>query len=325
MKRFALSLERDFKLLLRNAIFWVMTATLVAIILTVNFIVPEDFSASKTQVAVYGLDYTVPGAKVLRSAEEVEQYITDNAGLGIIFENGRYTLIHTGLGEKTAAAAAAALLPASLDLPQIEVSELRQQTRAIPENIRLTPVFICFEAIILGFLMSAVLMLSEKHEQVLKAYRISPGGTLRYVSGKAALFALIGTAYAVLMAVTTVGFDFDWAGFITVTLLGCALYTLLGMSLAVFFKDISGWFMTALVLLSLNMLPAISYSSPAFSPGWISAIPSYTAIFAYSEILFPVGKGVIAPVLILGAEVVAALALCSALVRAKLLRAGKEA
>lgn len=325
MKHISLMLEQDFKLLLRNAIFWVMTATLAAIVLTVNFIIPKDFSASKTDVAVYGLYYDIPGAKTLDSAEAVEQYARDKSALGLVYENGRYTFVHQDLGEKSAAAAAAVLIPPSTALPEVCVSQIRNQNEAVPENIRLTPVFICFEAIILGFLMSAVLMLGEKHEQVLKAYRISPGGTFWYVSSKALLFALIGTIYAVLMAIATVGIDFDWFGFIALSLTGCALYTLLGMCFAVFFRDISGWFMTALVVLSLNMLPAISYSSPAFSSGWVSVIPSYTAIFTYSEILFPTGKGVVVPILILAAEAAAAFILCAALVRIKLLSAGREA
>lgn len=325
MKRFFLMLEQDFKLLLRNAIFWVITASLAVIVLTVNFVIPKDFTALKTAVAVYGTGYDIPGAVVLHDAGAVKQYVADRGALGLAYDNGRYTLMHQGLGAKSAAAAAAVLIRPASALPAVEVAVLRAQTRAIPENLRAVPMLICFEAIILGFLMCAVLMLGEKHEQVLRAYRVSPGGTLRYVCGKAALFALVGSAYAALMAVLTVGFAIDWLGFAALSLIGCTLYTLLGISLAVFFRDISGWFITALVVLSLNMLPAVSYSSPAFSPAWLSAIPSYTAIFAYAEALFPTGKGVFQPVAILAVETAAVFALCAALVRVKLLSAGKAA
>jgi hypothetical protein len=325
MKRIALMLEQDFKLLLRNAIFWVVTATLVLIIVTVNFLIPADFSATKTELAVYGLGYDVPGAVKLDSVQAVERHVADRAAVGLVYEGGQYTLVHQGIGEKAAAAAVALLLPPAAALPQVDVLELRGQAAVIPENLRLTPVFICFEAMILGFLMASVLMLGEKQEQVLKAYRISPGGATRYVAGKTLLFALAGAAYAALMAVFTVGFRFNWLEFLLLGMIGSALYTLLGMCLAVFFRDMSGWFFTALVILSVNMLPAISYSNPSFSPAWITAIPSYQAIFAYAEVLFPTGKGAALPILLLAVETCVAFVLCTALVRGKLFSAGREA
>jgi hypothetical protein len=48
----------------------------------------------------------------------------------------------------------------------------------------------------------------------------------------------------------------------------------------------NSWFFSIALLLSINMLPVISYVNPSFSPMWIRVIPSYAMIFAYESILF---------------------------------------
>jgi len=324
MKRILPMIVQDFKLLLRNAIFWVITVSLVVIVIVVQFLVPGDFSVSGVSLAVYGFSEEIPGAKTMEDAKAVEKYVAETGSAGIINESGKLTLLHTGLSGKAATVLVSSVMPSEA-LPQADIARLRENPRTAAQNLRLMPMFICFEAIVLGFLMTAVLMLDEKKEQVLRAYRVSPGGTLRYIISKTLLFSLIGAVYALFMAVLTVGFAFDWLQFILLSLLGCALYTLLGMSVAVFFKDISGWFFVAVVILAINMLPEISFSSPSFSPGYLTAIPSYKAIFAYEEILFPTGKSLVDTYILLGAETAAAFALCSWLVWKKLLHAGKEA
>lgn len=314
-------LEQDLKLLLRNAIFWVIAATLVLIVLTVNFLIPEDFSPSDPTLALYGLESSVSGAEVLESPAAVEALVRERGAVGVVKQAGELTLIHTGLSEQAAAALVAQLSPPQEPLAAIATTVLRPGTGTIPENLRLTPIAIAFEALVLGFLMAAVLMLAEKQEQVLKAYRISPGGTLTYVTSKTLLFTGMGALYAVLMAVTTVGVDFDWLNFILLSVLASALYTLLGLSVALFFKDISDWFPIATVILSINMLPMASYAVPNFAPTWLTVIPSYNILFAYEAILFGTGKGIAGTHLLLAAEIVAAVALCTALVKQRLLSA----
>jgi fluoroquinolone transport system permease protein len=65
----------------------------------------------------------------------------------------------------------------------------------------------------------------------------------------------------------------------------------------------------------------ISFSVPTFSPAWIEWIPSYGALFAYEEILFPTGKSILSIYLLLGVETVIAFFVCAALVKRRLLSA----
>ena len=94
--------------------------------------------------------------------------------------------------------------------------------------------------------MAAILMLGEKQEGVLEAYRVSPGGMVPYVASKSLLFAIVGTVYALFMAFATVGFGFNiWKFHPDCT--SSLFYTLLGC-VAVFFDDISSWFLAVVPL-----------------------------------------------------------------------------
>lgn len=323
MKRIFSLLAQDFLLLLRNALFWVVTAALVIIVATINFLIPADFTSSESSLVVFGFDYAVPGSAAVQSPQEVEQAVREKGAVGLIAQDGNLTLLQSGLSEEAATALVSLLTPPSSTLAEVDTHVLRENTGAIAQNKRLTPVFICFEAIVLGFLMAGVLMLGEKQEQTLRAYRVSPGGAFAYIASKTLLLALLGTLYALLMTVFTIGIHFDWFNFIAISLLGCAFYSLLGLCVTVFFRDISSWFFLAALILSINMLPSVSYSVPTFSPAWISHIPSYTTIFAYEEILFDTGKSLSSAYLLLSLETAAAFALSMFLIKKKLLTAAK--
>jgi hypothetical protein len=321
MKRIINLFQQDFKLLLRNAIFWVLSVSLILIILTTNFLIPSELSISETPAIVYGMDISGTGLRTASSPEEVRNDVKANGTVGIIFEAGNITVVHDGLSDKAVAALVSNFMLPAKPLAEVKIESIRQEAAPIPQNKRLMPTFISFEAVVLGFLMAAILLLGEKQEMVLKAYRISPGGTAAYITSKVLLFGVVGTIYASFMTVLTVGVNFNWGAFLLLTLLSSVLYTLLGLSLAVFFKDISGWFFVAALVLSLNMLPMISYSAPTFSPAWLQYIPSYPVLFAYSDVLFQRGKGIGPTLTLLTGEIIAAAALCSVLIKNKLLSA----
>lgn len=319
MKRIANLLRQDFLLLLRNALFWVMTASLVLIVVAVNWLIPGDTDLHRQALVVYGL--SAVGAETAASPEQVYQAVRNEGAVGVISDgNGQLTVVHGGLSEQAVAALLTQLIPPADALPSVEQRVLRPAGARVPANLRLTPLFISFEAVVLGFLLAAVLLLGEKQEAVLSAYRVSPGGAGPYVVSKALLFGLVGTVYALLMAWSTVGFRFNLGQFLLLSALGSLLYTLLGLSLAVFFPDIASWFFVAVLLLALNMLPMVSFAAPTFSPAWMRLIPSYSSLFAYQEALFPTGKSLGGTYLLLALETVVALGFCTLLVRRRLLK-----
>lgn len=316
-------IAQDMKLLIRNAIFWVISVSLVLIVLTVRFLIPEDFDAESNKLVSYGLETDHPAIVPLESEQAVLDFVRDEGAAGFIGEGDTVTLVHSGLSEKAQKALMVSLFSIHPEAV-VEVSALRPNTVLIPQNIRLAPIFICFEALVLGYLLSGILMLSEKEQMTIKAFRVSPAGTVPYVLGKTLLFAALGTLYALLMAVLIVGVRFDWGGFLLLSFLSSALFTLLGLSVTVFFRDMSSWFFTALLILSANMLTMASYSAPSFSPFWIRMIPSYPVIFGFAHILFGSGKGIAGTLLTVTIETVVLFALSCILVRLKLLKSGRS-
>lgn len=313
---------QDTKLMLRNAIFWVVTVSLVLIVLSVNFLIPQDFNSGGQPMVSWNLKTVHPGITPLESREAVEESVRKDGAIGMIQEGDTIVLVHTGLSEK-AQNALMMMLFGEPEQGNIRQLILRPNTGIIPENIRLTPVFICFEAVVLGFLMAGILMLSEKEQKTIKAYRVSPGGTFSYVISKALVFGVLGTIYALLMAVFTVGFDFNWPGFILLAFISSILFTLLGLAVTVFFRDMSSWFFTAVLVLSINMTTMVSYSAPTFSPVWITFIPSYTIIFGFEDVLFGTGRNLAQALMVVFAESAVLFAAAYALVRRKLLQDGR--
>lgn len=321
MNRVMSLLRQDFKLLLRNALFWVLTVALVLIVVTVWYLIPREQTGFETRLAVYGMEFPGGGVEIVASPGKVEQMVREKGVLGIVREDGALTVVHDGLSRQAVTAFVAQIMPPQTPLSPIQIERLREAPQPVPHNLRFTPIFIAFEAVIVGFFMAAILMLGERQEGVLEAYRVSPGGMVPYVASKSLLFAIVGTVYALLMAFATVGFAFNIWQFIILTVLGSLFYTLLGMCVAVFFEDISSWFLAVVPLWALNMLPMISFSVPTFSPPWIEWIPSYSALFAYDEILFPTGKSLLSVYSLLGVETIAAFFVCAALVKRRLLSA----
>lgn len=277
---------QDFKRLLNNALFWVITATLVLIVAVVNFALPAGLSEESYSVYSYHSDFAA-GAVAVGSEEELRRMVREAGGIGLLEnDDGSVTVVHTGLSAKTIRATLLLLdAPAGSD---IEIESL-SAGRTIPFNQRMTPVFICFEALIVGFVLGGALMLSEKEERTIRALRVSPMGVDRYLLSKTLLFSIIATLYALLMAVFCVGLGFSAVRFLLLSFFGAAVFSLIGLAFSSLFRDMSSWFFSMALLLSINMLPVAAYSEPSFSPLWLRAIPSYTMIFAYERILFGTG------------------------------------
>ena len=169
---------------------------------------------------------------------------------------------------------------------QVTVSLTESSITPPPFNKRCLPVFICFEAVVQGFLLAGVLMLNEKSVKIVRALQVAPVRAFHYWLAKILLFSAVGSLYALLMAVFTVGFRFPAIPFMLVSVLASAMFTMLGMITAVFFRSVNNWFMLASLILGINMLTMFAYIFPSLSLPFMRLIPSYPFIFIYEQILF---------------------------------------
>ena len=207
---------------------------------------------------------------------------------------------------------------------QAEMTILSENSEPIPLNMNMIPIFMSFEVILLGFLIGAVLIFQSKQEGTLRAYRVSPAGTLIFILSKVILYDVISLIYGLVVALIAFGTAPNYLQLSLLIIASSTLMTLLGLALAVFFTNISEWFFAGATLLMVAMLPTLSYALPVFSPPFITWIPTYSIIFGFRDVLFSMGSAAALnqTFLILGISLVVGFALCYLAVDKRLMKAG---
>ena len=278
--------QQDFRRLLKNALFWVVSVTLILILLALHFAFPKSMEVNPPLLVSFQAPAYAQVSQTMESEAAVRKAVAEQQAIGFLVDDqGQTVVLHPGLSEKTVTALVVSL-QAGLEPIHLESLHLQE---AIPFNLQMVPMLITFEALVLSFILAGTLMLAEKQEGTVKAMRISPMSVHRYIAGKLVLFALIGSLYAGLMALFTVGFSLNWLAFFLISALGSAIFALMGLVITPFFRDMNGWFFSTAVLLTLNMLSGVGYSNPSSQLLWMKLLPSYPFLSAYDDILFGSG------------------------------------
>lgn len=323
MRGVAALCAQDFKQMLKNALFWVLTATLAVIVLVVNFALPAQLASDVSEIVIYNAPQYAYLGETMDSEEALREAVARGNVVGLLGDGESLTVIHPPMSEKTLNAIMGVI--SGGEPAAVTVKVLDDGARAIPFNQRMAPVFICFEALITGFILGGALMLAEKESGTVKALRISPMGTFRYVISKTLLFSVIGTLYAALICVFCVGFGVAWLPFLLLAFFGTATITLIGLAYTTLMRDMGGWFFSMTLLLAVNMLPVISYSSPSFAPGWMKLIPSYPVLFSFEKAMFGGQIDLAYVVLAMAAWLIIAYALAHMMTRKLFLKGAKGA
>ncbi len=283
MKTILYLVLQDFKRLLTNAFFWILSVTLILLVLVLNFALPENEAGTDFSFASFNTG-NAPSMKNTGSAEELYDLVSSGGYIGLDGSSEGIVIVHPDLNPMTLNAVALGL---SGEKPVPVLTELTDSGRKqVPFNKRMLPVFLCFEALVTGCILGGALMIAEREQGVIKAMITSPLTTGSYLLSKVILFSLIGTVYASLLCIFTLGFSISWIPFMLLSFTGTSILTLLGLGYTTLFHDISSWFFSLVLVLSINMLPVLSYYSSSFTPFWMRLIPSYPVLFAYSSILF---------------------------------------
>ncbi|MDD4312090.1 MAG: ABC transporter permease [Eubacteriales bacterium] len=275
---------QDGKRLLTNALFWVLSATLVLIVLVVDIALPKEAVSAEMTTLTWNAPAEITLGTPAQSEQALRNAVQRGDTIGLVFQQDGVTIVHPGYSEKTLNAIMLEMTRA--EIVPVSVETLDAAARETPFHLRFTPVFICFEALMVGFILGGALMLAEKQDGTVRALRVAPFGAAKYVLSKTLLFSLIGTVYASLICLLTVGVSIQWGLFLLLSFFGTAVFTMIGLAYTSPFRDMSGWFFSMVVLLSVNMLPVISYASPAFTPFWMRLIPSYPILMAYRATMF---------------------------------------
>lgn len=167
---------------------------------------------------------------------------------------------------------------------------LHPEARPAPFRLRMVPVVIALDVLVIGFFFAGVMILQERALGTVAAYRVTPGTTLAYLASKVLVNVALALVYVALVLAIVPPLALPVGPLLVVITLGSALPTLLGIALAVNFRGLSSFFYPA-ALLSLVMSAAVpAYFVPALGAPWIRLLPTYQALFALRDLLMPIGR-----------------------------------
>jgi len=346
MKKFANLFVQDLKVTIRSGFHYAIIGLAVVFILLTHFLIPQsiettteeiffDNTSSKAFENYFIQNGADPGAfyNDFAAFENTLDKSGNTAGIMISGYEGSYKFeifTKSAIPPKTeniiiAALDTAAAAISGQEMPgAIEYEILKQGINRIPFNKALLPVFITFEAIMMGFILIAVLVFQEKHEGSIRAYRISPSKTVYYIFSKTAVLTIIGLLYGFFTTVFITGFNADFLALLLIIFIASIFINFLGLALSVFFNNISEFLIVSLTALALIQLPLVSYFNPSFSPQYLKYIPSYPVIFGVRQALFfPESRDYLWPMLlILLIETIIVFGFCYLAVRIKLMKSG---
>ena len=312
IKQFLNVFIRDWLLTIRNGLLWFVLIFLLILVIMVRFVIPEKIDLTEEQ---YIADLTeqkkilgfmqqkgMDESGILTDEETLDEMMSKNKnafGIVIRDRNERTEITIKSHGEiaerninliKASFNSMIRMMEGRTNYSLIKFRVLRENIPTIPLNKSFIPVFLIFEIIVLGFFFIAVQVFDEKMEGSVNTYRMSPSGTINYIMSKNLVFLILGIIYGLSFILLTIGSGINYLYLFILLILGLSFMTILGLAVAVFFKNLSEWFATGMFIMIIVMLPTFSYMYPVFAPPYITYIPSYIMMFTAREIVFPSGN-----------------------------------
>ena len=305
MKRFFSMFMQDLILAYRNGLILITGILLIAMVALVLFL-PKQLKVhnemildlSQGSIIETYLNSQGVGEGVVFIDEEIfnDQLEKQPNKVGVIFSGDLESPAFEIITNSQIPVENVNLLKASLDRAILElrgessatipVTFLRGVMQTPAFNLKIIPIALVFEVVLLGFFFVSVMMFQEKQEATLRAYRVTPAGAWNYILSKNLLFIVLSIAYGVPLLLVGFGLRINYGLILVLVILTASMMTLISLFIAVFFRNLSEWFFVGVAVLVINSLPSISYGIPSFSPAWMSWIPSYPAVFAVRDVLF---------------------------------------
>jgi hypothetical protein len=312
-RRLAHLVAKDTRVSVRNHFFTVALILALLITLVNTFLVPEDISLERR---TFILDTTpeqrlqaefLAGAREwavipAASREELETGMLDyrhSVGVivapgsaipevSLVFQRDENAQVRNLVAADVEAQVRRAYGPAE---PEAVVGQVVLRGETAPEkppfNKLLLP-FWLYTLVILGMIgFGAALVFREKEDGTLRAYQVTPGRIWEYLLGKAVSLSLLGVFFAFLLALLNLGLGVNYLHLALITVLGSVFVGLLAITVANFFEDLTQFIYAGLVLEAFLFIPVFTYFFPSFAPAVSQWLPTYHALFAFREIVFP--------------------------------------
>ena len=141
------------------------------------------------------------------------------------------------------------------------------------------PVLFALDVCLLGFIFGAVMMLQEKQSGTIMYFRITPGTVASYIGAKLVVnVALVALNVLVLVGLGAPALLASLWLFPLVLLAGAGM-TLLGLGLAVYFRDLSSFFYAMAAVGLVTAIPLYPFFSPSLELGWTVWLPTHHVLF----------------------------------------------
>ena len=160
-----------------------------------------------------------------------------------------------------------------------------------PLNQSMLPLLYGLDTVMLGFLFAGVMVLQEKTHGTVRFYRVSPGGTARYVASKVLVLTVVALTGGAAATAIVMPAGLLEPRLVLLLALATASLTLLGLGLAVFYDNLSQFFYPMAGVGLLLSLPMVRYGLPSAGMAWTWWIPTDPVMFAGRELLLPAGRG----------------------------------
>lgn len=180
------------------------------------------------------------------------------------------------------AATAMALDASEMPAPTV----LRPGSVKPPFNELFLPILFAVDLCVLGFMFGSVMVLQDKEYQTIRFFRVGPGATWHYLASKLTVnLGLSALNFAILVGLGVPRAAGEPGLFLLV--LGiCAAMTMLGIGLAVFFRNLAQFFFPLAAIGLLGAMPMYLVFNPTAALDWTRWLPTYHALFGAEAILF---------------------------------------
>lgn len=311
-RRFINLFMQDMMVAFRNYFHYVILFLAFVMIIVINFAIPNQVKLTPNEVFFdnseekvleqYIKKQGISEDRIFNSREALENEVNkNNNSIGIVMEgnldNPKFTVIHQGTESPEIINVLDATIEETLNILKgtvktfnYHIEYLRPKSSPIPFNKSVIPIMLLTEAIMLGFLLIAVMVFQEKEEGSVRAYRITPSGILEYILSKSCVNVLLALVYSVLVILFTIGPNANYPSILLIIALSSFLMTLVGLSVSVFFRNLQEFLFVGVFIIAVAGLPLMSYMNPSFSPNFFTWFPSYPVLFGIREVLFPTGK-----------------------------------
>lgn len=315
--RLAALIKKEFTLGFKNSFTAVVIASAIMLVLINLFVIPADLS---TDVKVYlaadgqtsnmlrNLAMEKDKENILASREEIVSKMEDNiSSIGVYFYMeekvpvvelimqgyesqsmiNMYMLSTKTRFEQQLLEQTGGSIPATIKTVQLK--DYKEQP-LIPFNDYMIPLFLVFESTLVGLVMVATMVFSEKEERTHLAYAVTPGRISEFLLSKLIFMALLGVLSSIIITIPTLGFVDNIGYILLLVFLGNLFGSTMGLLIGAFFDSLSKSMVWIMILSMIISAPMISYFMPVFSPFWLQLFPTYPLLFALKEGAFPSGN-----------------------------------